>query len=196
MAKERTNPEGKLQVGVCNYLNVAHRDVYYFHVPNQRDGDIIQMSYLKKLGVKAGVADLILVWKRLFTYIGADGNTVTIAYPQMGALELKSPKGYQSDTQKAFQERWVKLGGLYAVCRSMNDVEAALQSWGLKPGCAAPRHLDNTKKQMTQNMYHQIMMDIAADTRKDRENKKNGNQAGTPQGQPADTVGAATGDES
>ncbi len=38
------------------------------------------------------------------------------------AIEVKSPKGRQTDYQKSFQARVIKSGGLYIVARSVSDL--------------------------------------------------------------------------
>lgn len=42
------------------------------------------------------------------------------------AVEIKSPKGRQSEAQRMFQERVTRSGGLYVLARSVEDVLTAL----------------------------------------------------------------------
>lgn len=44
-------------------------------------------------------------------------------------VELKSDSGSLTPEQKAFRDR-VEPHGIFAVCRSVEDVEAALRGWG------------------------------------------------------------------
>jgi hypothetical protein len=60
-------------------------------------------------GAEAGTADLLGV---------VDGRAV--------ALEVKAPKGRQSDTQREWGERWTAAGGLYAVVRSGSEAVEAV----------------------------------------------------------------------
>lgn len=49
-----------------------------------------------------------------------------------GEIELKLHGTYQSPEQKAWQCEVIKAGGLYAVCRSMAEVEGTLKAWGVE----------------------------------------------------------------
>ena len=60
-------------------------------------------------GAMAGTADLIGV---------VDGRAV--------ALEVKTAKGRQSDTQREWAARWSDAGGIYAVVRSGTDAVEAV----------------------------------------------------------------------
>ena len=71
---------------------------------------------LKGLGASPGWADIF------------------IAVPRGGIhIELKTKKGVQSQAQKAFEVRIRRLiGHSYHVCRTVDDVEAALESRGVE----------------------------------------------------------------
>jgi hypothetical protein len=69
-------------------------------------------SRLKRAGVKAGVPDVLIVSK---------GH----AY----FLELKTPKGTLSTAQKACHADLVIAGTAAKVCRSLDDIQAALAEW-------------------------------------------------------------------
>lgn len=60
---------------------------------------------LKKMGVIAGVPDLILILN--------DGKTIWV--------ELKTDKGKQSDSQKEFENRLITLKHTYLIWRSLDD---------------------------------------------------------------------------
>lgn len=111
--------EQQLQQAVIRYLQYAAHDCLFFHVPNniprgdaraKRIGGI-----MKSMGVMAGVADLLLFWR---------GG--------MGAIELKSEKGKQTDSQRLFERQWVYFGGQYAICRSLDEVQRVLNEWRAK----------------------------------------------------------------
>lgn len=71
-----------------------------------------------------GVADILGI-----TPLGSPkhgcGDTHSVAF------EVKRPGQKQRPSQVAFQERWEKAGGLYAVVRSSEDAQASLTGWGL-----------------------------------------------------------------
>lgn len=129
----RANEEAKLHIAVVQYLNYSCPKLMFFHCPNGGSRDIREAAMLKKMGVKSGVADLLLFWR---------GG--------MGALELKSLKGSMSDNQKKFRTAWIQRGGNYSLCRSMNDVEQAVIGWGLEPKFRIPSSTERSGRQMLQ----------------------------------------------
>lgn len=137
LSPKRGNLEQKLQIAVINYVRMAFPDVLIFAVPNGGKRSLIEAALMKKMGVLAGVSDLLLFW--------GGGH---------GAIELKRPdkKAVMSDSQIAFSEIWTKRGGKFACCNSLDGVEAALKSWGLTTRYHTPRHLDATGRQMLQQV--------------------------------------------
>ncbi len=76
-------------------------------------------------GLRPGVADLAFMgW---CNSPRRDGTMI----PFTGFIELKTRQGRQSPRQKEFradcQEQWIP----YQICRSLEEVEATLQTWGL-----------------------------------------------------------------
>lgn len=69
----------------------------------------------KGIGVRRGFPD--------FMWLLPDGRTVYV--------ELKTPTGTLSDDQKRFRDR-AKPHGIWALCRSVGDVERALTFWGIR----------------------------------------------------------------
>lgn len=114
-------PEQALQQAVYKYIRYAAPHVLVFHVPNgMRAGGrnpIATGAIFKSMGVVPGVADLLLFWKEVGIHAGC------------GAIELKAGKGKLTDHQVSFSVQWTKLGGKYAVCKSIDDVEASLKHW-------------------------------------------------------------------
>lgn len=74
----------------------------------------MQMNALKLDGLRVGFADLLVY--------GDQGR--------VGHIEVKAPKGKQSEHQLDCQAWLESLGHRYAVCRSQDEAVAALQSWG------------------------------------------------------------------
>jgi hypothetical protein len=58
----------------------------------------------KQMGMKAGIADLLLVWK---------GRAI--------ALELHAEKGRPSPAQEQFKREWMLAGGVHAYLYSFRD---------------------------------------------------------------------------
>lgn len=76
-----------------------------------------QAAMRKARGVKRGQSDYRFV-------LPPDGRC--------GEIELKLPGTYQSPEQKAWAVAVTGAGGLYAVCRSMAEVEGTLAGWGVQ----------------------------------------------------------------
>ncbi|MFA7243190.1 MAG: VRR-NUC domain-containing protein [Sulfuricellaceae bacterium] len=107
-------PEHEIHLAVVEWLGVACPKLLWWTVDqtalNGRHG-----ATLKRKGVKPGVPDL--------TFILAGGRAAFI--------ELKAGKGKQTDTQITFEQQAREAGALYAVCRSVDEVEGVLRGWGV-----------------------------------------------------------------
>ena len=115
--------EHQIQCAIVNLLSVAlPADACFWAVPNgekrggktiQRGGKAIPLSAvrLKREGVKAGVADILILW---------GGRLI--------ALEVKTPKGRQSPSQKAWEAECVGAGGVYHVVRSVDEAREFLSA--------------------------------------------------------------------
>lgn len=141
LSPKRGNQEQKLQIAVINYIRMAFPDVLCFAVPNGGKRSMIEAAMMKKMGVLAGVSDLLLFW---------NGG--------MGAIELKRPDktAYMSPTQIEFAEQWQKLGGRFALCNSLDGVEAALKKWGLITRYHTPPMEKSGRNMMQQIVFHEM----------------------------------------
>lgn len=79
----------------------------FFHVPNGGKRNPVEAAKFKAMGVKRGIADLLLLVPNKFYHFMA--------------IELKSPKGRLTDNQKRFGKGVVSVGGKYAVVRSLEE---------------------------------------------------------------------------
>ena len=104
--------ESHIQAQIVEYL--ALRGIFCHSVPNEGAGkNKLRTMQMITTGLRPGVADLV-VW---------------LPWGRIGYLEVKTPQGKQSPKQKRFQERCEKNGILYAVVRSVEDVEEILKNW-------------------------------------------------------------------
>lgn len=113
----RRHTEDDLQMAVADYLRMQCPSLLWLHVPNGGKRNAREGARFKRMGVKPGVADILMFWR-------------TGDKHHMAAIELKSEKGKQEPSQKIFQHNWTFLGGQYAICRSIDDVTACLKAWG------------------------------------------------------------------
>ena len=102
--------EEHLQNAVVQYFAVAlPKECLFWHTPNSGKLSPNKATRLKKMGVKAGIPDLFLLY---------DG--------QLLGIELKIKGGRLSDAQKDLHPLLEAQGCLVGVCRSIWDVEAFL----------------------------------------------------------------------
>lgn len=112
--KTRRKPrdlEHKLQAACVRWYRLQYPKMKHnlFAVPNGSKRDVIIGAKLKEEGVLSGVSDLILLKSNRF----------------YGALliEMKTPEGRQSDTQKEWQQKITNDGFKYVIIRSLEDFQ-------------------------------------------------------------------------
>lgn len=128
---EADRTEYRIQVAISDYLNGRTRKgnqiiqtnppfpgMLVTHAYQGRNAD--EGFFLKALGVRAGIADL-LTWY-------AKGNGYACSF-----LEIKKPGGYQSPPQKKVQSHCHFLGIPYVIVRSVRDVYNHFVAEGLTP---------------------------------------------------------------
>ncbi len=125
--EQRVNEEYHLQVAVIDHLTgrirrgneyirstPAFNGLFVTHIYQGRSKE--DGFFLKQLGVVAGVADLLLVWRGGF-----------------GFIELKRQAGQSSPVQRKFQGFCMSIGVKYEIARSVKDVHEICIKWGLTP---------------------------------------------------------------
>jgi hypothetical protein len=120
-ARHRRSHEAQIHRALCDHLRLRGKpDVLWLHCPNGERRDKITGAKLKRMGVLAGAADLLL-WHR--------GNSF--------ALELKAPGGRLSEAQLEFLARFNDAGGHSACAEGIDRAIAVLESWDLLGGRAS-----------------------------------------------------------
>ena len=103
--------EDRLQIACKYWFDCQYPDdrLLLHHSPNEgyllghdRDG-----AKRKAMGVRPGFPDFILLYPNR-------------EYPFL-AMELKSPKGRQSEHQKEYQKQIERVGGKYVIIRSLDE---------------------------------------------------------------------------
>ena len=93
---------------------MQYPDLVCFSIPNGGRRDKIGAAILKSEGLLAGAADLCLAHKKV-------GKTYDD--PDYGALyiEIKTPTGRQSESQKQFEKKVLANGYDYRIVRSLDQ---------------------------------------------------------------------------
>lgn len=92
--------EAEIQRQIVAWWDAADPSAaFLFHVPNEGKRDALAAAKLRPMGVRAGVADLVIV---------RQGGSVAFA-------ELKTPIGRQGPEQRRFEETCAQLGTPYRV---------------------------------------------------------------------------------
>ena len=95
-------------------LTFCHaRGVLWFSVPNEGARSEATGYELKKMGMRPGVADMVVIVSGLVHF-----------------LEFKTPKGRTSEAQRAFREDCENLGLPYEIVRSPEQIVQQLLEWG------------------------------------------------------------------
>jgi hypothetical protein len=102
-----------------------------------RAENVVTREILFALGLRAGQSLLLVRVQsgahKVGSYFvrGAEPGTADLigSYRGVGlAIEVKTPRGKQNPNQKAWEERWSRAGGVYALCRSASDALAVIDS--------------------------------------------------------------------
>ncbi len=120
------SPEERFQATVLvpalDKLEKANQ-LSYFHVPNGGYRRKVEAQIMKAMGVRAGVPDLVILWRR-----------------NVGFLEVKRPwkkgerRGYLTESQKNWRD-WLQANGhKWALVESLDDMLSALTEWGIIGG--------------------------------------------------------------
>lgn len=112
MIKKRKHPEDQIQTAIVAFLAVyeSQGKLSYFAVPNGEKRDAVTGAKLKRLGTRAGVPDIVILFP---------GNHTIF-------LEVKAPKGALSESQTAWFT-WLNAARYtVAVVRSVDEAKAMI----------------------------------------------------------------------
>lgn len=106
--------EHHLQIEITKALPALLRaDVRWTAIDHAAQISPRQGASRKSRGVVRGIADYLFWWP----------------HSRAGAIEIKTKTGRVTDVQAAWAEGWMDAGHRYAVCRSLDEVRAALSVW-------------------------------------------------------------------
>lgn len=108
-------PEDALHIAVVETAALAIKpEVFWFHVPNQSRGNVAWYSKMKRMGLRAGVPDLVFVHCGIAHFV-----------------ELKAGDNTLSPPQREARAGILRAGARHAVCRSVEDCQKVWKLWEL-----------------------------------------------------------------
>ena len=110
------NIEARHQAAVVGWIELVAPQCLVFHVPNGGYRVKSEAARLKWMGVKAGVADLVIVDEHGLIYF----------------MEMKGPDGTLEDSQVEFQKLCKARGWPYAICHNVTEASKIFAEWGIK----------------------------------------------------------------
>jgi hypothetical protein len=109
------NAESLIQCDIVKYLQ--GEKIYFFSIPNEAAaGNRVRQMQLISMGLRAGVSDM-LVFLPMPT--GLD---------EIIFVEVKAPKGKQSEKQKKFEKKVTSFGYRYYVVYSVSDMQKIVEN--------------------------------------------------------------------
>lgn len=133
--------ESKIQKAIVEFLQLMK--IYCAHIPNERKATPQAIMRLISLGMRPGFADLEL-WipkkgvnrTELYhamamkkPYTGTPPTDGSLCLVDIVYIEVKAPKGKQSENQKKFQQRCFIAGIDYYVVYSVKEVQEILRRY-------------------------------------------------------------------
>lgn len=82
---------------------------------------------LKRMGLKAGVPDILLIRPSGHDVMGIDGFWMTLTF--VGGIELKTKNGVVSAAQRQTHQDMIAAGAKIAIARSIDDLKNILTDW-------------------------------------------------------------------
>lgn len=108
------HPEDDLSCQINTWNMAQQPNCFAFHVPNGKKRNVVTATILKRMGVKAGVLDWV----------------VLMPGGKCGLVELKVDTGLTA-AQEGVMRILDDLGFPHAVCRSLDEWKEILRGWGV-----------------------------------------------------------------
>ena len=116
--------EERFTIVVAQYFEAMMKpDVWWSHVPSGGKRSKVTAALLQRMGTKRGFPDFII--------LNPGGHHHAIELKLDNSEIFQTKRTYQSPDQKAFQQAWEATGGIYRVCRSLEEVVAYCELYGL-----------------------------------------------------------------
>lgn len=109
------NIESQIQQACIKWVRYQYPDLIIYAIPNGGHRDAVTGAILKAEGVLAGVADIFV----------AKANK----YHHGLYIEMKTAKGRQADSQRAFEQAVTREGYRYELCRSFEQFVTIIRTY-------------------------------------------------------------------
>lgn len=113
LRRKSTQPEQAIQKSIVDALRKL--GITVVAIPNEGKRTAHNGARMRAAGLTAGMPDLVLL----------------LPESRCALLEVKTDKGKLSENQEAFRDLVLSLGVMWAVVRSIDDVLAKLEEWGV-----------------------------------------------------------------
>ncbi|MDR1897993.1 MAG: VRR-NUC domain-containing protein [Prevotellaceae bacterium] len=107
--------ESKIQQQCVRWFRLQYPQLTLFAIPNGGRRGKVEAAIMKGEGVLAGVADLFLM-------------VPTLAYHGL-FIEMKTPAGKQSESQRTFERKACETGYGYKICRTLDDFMQTINNY-------------------------------------------------------------------
>ena len=114
-ALEKKGPEAVLQAAVVDLFRYSLPRQIWHSIPNEAKRTGLERAIMSRLGLRAGVADLVVVRDALY-------------------LELKAGRNKLTESQERFRDDCQRAGIAHVEIRSLDEAKAAVDSYGLLAG--------------------------------------------------------------
>ena len=111
----RNYPEESLQIACVQWFRLQYPNSIIFHVPNGGKRNPREAARLKRAGTLAGIPDL---------FVAEPCNNMSGLF-----IEMKSPKGKLTDSQKDMSDRLLNFGYAFEVCRSIEGFVSIVREY-------------------------------------------------------------------
>jgi hypothetical protein len=118
--RRRDEQERELHAAVAQLLRWILRPPTFWTTFPAGGGGLEHGRMMARLGLRAGFPDIIVFHPSLLGH-----HTIVVG------LELKTEIGRQSGAQRDVERDFTATGAIYALCRSIDDVQAVLRSAGV-----------------------------------------------------------------
>lgn len=127
-----STPEGATLKACLSYLalcNIPAWRINTMGTPLVKNGEFVKGRF--RPAPSRGIADIIGIAPRTMEHL-VHGIRFEMETDTPLAVECKSSVGRQSPAQREFQRKWEDAGGVYLLCRSVEELRDGLREAGVE----------------------------------------------------------------